>query len=72
MKIALQLLLGGFVLALVVVGCSGPAGTPKYEEKAFNPKGKEAGSAAGGGAATQSSAQQGSGENYGEEGKQWS
>src|SRR5215208_5349535 len=41
MKIALQLLLSGFVLALVVVGCSGPAGTPKYEEKGLNPSGRK-------------------------------
>src|SRR3954470_12430407 len=66
MKIALQLLLSGLVLALVVVGCSGPAGTPKYEEKGLNPKGQQAGSAAHG-AATQSTAQPSSNENYGEE-----
>src|SRR6267142_110888 len=66
MKIAMQLVLSGLVLALVVVGCSGPAGTPKYEEKGFNPRGKEAGSAAHG-SATQSTAQPSSSENYGEE-----
>src|SRR5438045_4991689 len=66
MKIAWQLLLSGFVLALVVVGCSGPAGTPKYDEEGFNPKGNQAGSAAHG-PATQTSMQQNSGENYGDE-----
>src|SRR2546421_13022583 len=66
MKTALHLLLSGFVLALVVVGCSGPAGTQKYEEKGFNPRGKQAGSAAQG-AATQPTTQSSSGENYGEE-----
>src|SRR4051812_47786102 len=67
MKIALQILLSGFVLVLVVAGCSGPAGTPKYEEKGFNPKGKEAGSAAHGAAVNTATTQQTSGENYGEE-----
>src|SRR5258706_11598088 len=66
MKNAIQLLLSGLVLALVVAGCSGPAGTPKYEEKGFNPKRQEAGSAAQG-AATQTSMQPNSQENYGEE-----
>src|ERR1051325_7642261 len=66
MKTALHLMLSGLVLALVVVGCSGPAGTPKYEEKGFNPKGNQAGSSAGGGAA-QPTTQSPSGENCGEE-----
>ena len=67
MKILSQLLLSGFVLALVVVGCSGPAGTQKYEEKGFNPKGHQAGSAAHDGAAQQPTTQSSSNENYGEE-----
>src|SRR5436190_7137114 len=67
MKILSQLLLSGFVLALVVVGCSGPAGTQKYEEKGFNPKGQQAGSAAHDGAAQQPTTQSSSNENYGEE-----
>src|SRR5687767_6488280 len=62
MKVALHLLLSGFVLTLAIVGCSGPAGTPKYEEKAFNPKGKEAGSAAHGGATVQPGSQENQGE----------
>src|SRR5947208_18105 len=67
MKIALQALLSGLVLALVVVGCSGPAGTQKYEEKGLNPKGKQAGSAAHGGVNAATTQQSYSGENYGEE-----
>src|ERR1051325_4490022 len=62
MKIAMHALLSGLVLELVVVGCSGPAGTPKYEEKGFNPKGKQT-EPHGAQPTTQSS----SGENYGEE-----
>ena len=66
MKSAIQLLLSGLVLALIVAGCSGPAGTQKYEEKGLNPKGKQAGSAAHGTAA-QPTTQTSSNENYGEE-----
>jgi zinc protease len=66
MKTALHLFLCTLLSALVLLGCSGPAGTQKYEEKGLNPLGKEAGSAAHGGVA-QPTAQVSSGENYGEE-----
>src|SRR5689334_18008672 len=64
MKIAMHAFLSGLVLALAMVGCSGPAGTPKYEEKGFNPKGKAADSTS---PAGQPTTQSSSGENYGEE-----
>src|SRR5881392_2709518 len=67
MKIAMHAFLSGLVLALVVVGCSGPAGTQQYEEKGLNPRGKAAAGSAAHGETGSPTTQQSSSENYGEE-----
>src|SRR6266566_828777 len=38
MKTSIHLFLLSILSTLVFLGCSGPAGTQKYEERSFNPK----------------------------------
>src|SRR5258706_5918630 len=64
MKTAIHLFLFSILCSVVFLGCSGPAGTSKYEEKSFNPTGKKGGTSSAV-SATQSSSI--STENYGEE-----